>query len=177
MSKDWEEGAHERRVPLPNENPLVVNLYLQWVYTGKIWVPKHPNEADTHMLHNLDVLVDGIAFAERIQDEDFRDAVYHVLVCSLTTPDGKGKYRCPGASVVDVAYGKTCEGSPFRKSLVDVYTLHGESDWVVGAENFDFLKDLARSLLEDRRVRKAPNQHPQSEQSPVSSAFQGRWVI
>jgi hypothetical protein len=41
--EEWKEGQ-EHQIPLPDDTPSVVDLYVQWVYTGRII--RHETEAD-----------------------------------------------------------------------------------------------------------------------------------
>jgi hypothetical protein len=170
---EWKEGQ-EHRVPLPDDTPSIVDLYVQWTYSGKILSRKTPVEeegADEQERKNesaFDLLIGGFVFGEKIQDGNFKDAVLDALVHTVTTPNEKGVCWYPTKSWVDQAYVGTPEGSPIRRLLVDMYTYHGKADWLDGQKNVDFLADLAGCLLTKRR-----NNQQQQQQEPSGPEVNG----
>jgi hypothetical protein len=152
---EWKEGQ-DHRVPLPDDTPSVVDLYVQWIYSGRILSRKSPveEEADEQECKNesaFDLLIGGFVFGEKVQDGDFKDAVLDALVHTVTTPNEKGVCWYPTGNWVHQAYVGTPEGSPIRRLLVDMYTYQGKDDWLYGQKNVDFLADLAGNLLVERR--------------------------
>jgi hypothetical protein len=170
---EWKEGQ-EHRVPLPDDTPPIVDLYVQWIYSGKILSRKTPVEevgADEEECKNesaFDLLIGGFVFGEKIQDGNFKDAVLDALVHTVTTPNEKGVCWYPTKSWVDQAYMGTPEGSPIRRLLVDMYTYHGKADWLDGQKNVNFLADLAGCLLTKRR-----NEQQQQQQEPPGPDVSG----
>jgi hypothetical protein len=153
--EDWKEGQ-EHRVPLPDDAPYVVDLYIHWVYSGKIFSRKsrQEEEEDVKERKSADesgVLVRAYVFGEKIQDGDFQDAVIDALVHSIAMPDKSGNCWYPGASQIDQAYKGTPEGSPLRQLLVDIYMFYGDSKWLHGPENVEFLTGLAGRLLDKKK--------------------------
>jgi hypothetical protein len=124
---EWKEGQ-EHRIPLPDDTPSIVVLYVQWIYSGKILSRTTPVEeegADEQECKNesaFDLLISGFVFGEKIQDGNFKDAVIDALVHTVTTPNEKGVCWYPTKSWVDQAYVGTPEGSPIRRLLVDMYS-------------------------------------------------------
>jgi hypothetical protein len=134
----------------------VVDLYIHWVYSGKIFSRKslQEEEEDVKERRSADessVLVRAYVFGEKIQDGDFQDAIIDALVHSIAMPDKSGKCWYPGASQVDQAYKGTPEGSPLRRFLVDMHMFYGDSKWLHGPENVEFLTDLAGRLLDEKK--------------------------
>jgi hypothetical protein len=172
--KEWKEGQ-EHRVPLPDDTTPIVDLYVQWIYSGKILSRKtlvEEEAADGQECKNepaFDLLIGGFVFGEKIQDGNFKDAVLDALVHTVTTPNEKGVCWYPTKSWVDQAYVGTPEGSPIRRLLVDMYTYHGKADWLDGQKNVDFLADLAGCLLTKRRN----NQQQQQQQEPSGPEVNG----
>jgi hypothetical protein len=155
--EEWKEGQ-ERRVPLPDDTPSVVDLYVQWIYTGGIFSPDKPIEDDGDREEckngrHFDLLIGGFVFGEKVQDGEFKDAVLDALIHTVRTPDDEGVCWYPTKHWVDRAYVGTPEGSPLRRLLVDMYSFHGRKDWLDGQKNIDFLVDLAGHLLMDRRAQ------------------------
>jgi hypothetical protein len=164
--KEWKEGQKDR-IPLPDDNTSVVDLYVQWLYTGRIVIRERSVEEKRQEKeekgegegedqegckngHEVDGLTGAFVFGEKVQDGDFKDAVIDALIHTVAAPDEKGVHWYPTAQSVDRAYTGTPEGSPIRRLLVDMYTFHGKKDWLDGQRNVDFLADLAGCLLRER---------------------------
>jgi hypothetical protein len=144
--EDWKEGQ-ERRVPLLHDKYAAVGLYVQWIYGGKIFSRPSKGDVDYSPTHGeIPDLVDAFVFGEKIQDGDFKDAVIDSVTASINVPDKDGKCWYPVGPVVDRAYEGTPEGSPLRRLMVDIHLHHGRRQWLDGATNIDFVKDLAGEL-------------------------------
>ena len=92
--EEWKEGQ-ERRVPLPDDTPSVVDLYVQWIYTGGIVSPDRPIEDDGEREEckngrHFDLLIGGFVFGEKVRDGEFKDAVLDALIHTVRTPDDEG---------------------------------------------------------------------------------------
>lgn len=156
VKKEWTEGQR-RHVPLPDDLPSVVDLYLQWVYGGRIFSRQAADEGVGDG-KEFGLLIEGFIFGEKVQDGDFKDAVVDALINSFAVPEKKKGLRwCPIAPWVDRAYQGTPEASPLRKLLVTMYAVHGNRTWLPGTTSIDFLADLAGQLLEDRKAPYGPN--------------------
>jgi hypothetical protein len=171
--EEWKEGQ-EHRVPLPDDTPSVVDLYVQWIYSGRVLSGRTlggkipvKEEADGEECKNgsqFDLLIGGFVFGEKIQDGGFKDAVVDALIHTVRTPDEKGVCWYPTKSWVDQAYVGTPEGSPFRRLLVDMYKYHGRDDWLDDQKNVDFLAELAGDLLMDKRKKQQEYQDPTDQE-------------
>ena len=94
--KGWKEGQ-EHRVPLPDDTPSVVDLYVQWIYTGRIasrrtLLKEAGGERQCPNKHEFGLLIGGFVFGEKVQDGDFKDAVIDALIHTVATPDCNGVY-------------------------------------------------------------------------------------
>jgi hypothetical protein len=148
--KEWEQGR-EHFIPLEGDEPSVVDLYLQWIYTGRIF-SRPSDEGGSDGEEELSILVEGFIFGEKVQNGDFKDAIVDAIVSCFPVPTTKkAKLRPPPGLCVDKAYGGTPEASPLRKLLVAMYVTRGRSRWLHGTTNMDFLADLAGCLLDERR--------------------------
>jgi hypothetical protein len=146
-SKDeWKEGQ-ERRVPLPDDEHIAVEFYVQWIYAGKIFSRPSTKDGDSSELSEL---VGAFVFGEKVQDDDFRDAVIDSVIASIHTPDEKGECWYPTGSTADRACDGTPEGSPLRRLMVDLHLHHGRRAWLSDVNNVDFVKDLVGELYLDR---------------------------
>lgn len=148
LKKEWKEGQ-ERTIPLPDDKADVVALYIQWVYGGKIFSRQPPSEAPSTG-RELDLLVDCYIFGEKVQDDNFKDAVLDALLACIDTKDEEGSRWFPTGHSVQRAYEQTPQGSPLRKLLVDMYNQSGRSDWIKEDNSVEFLADLAREMFDTR---------------------------
>ncbi len=64
VKKEWKE-AQERIIPLPDDGPEVVCLYVHWVYACRI-LSRHANLANESGSGEMDLLVDAFVFVEKI---------------------------------------------------------------------------------------------------------------
>lgn len=144
----WKEGQ-EGRVPLPTDDPAAFALYVQWLYRDRIFSSQDMGDAGGNR-EEIDLLIEAFVLSEKLQDQNFKDAVIDTLAHAVDTPDGQDTRWYPRSAAVDRAYRGTPESSPLRKLLVDMHFFHGRADWLDGATNADFLKDLAKEFLEDR---------------------------
>jgi hypothetical protein len=153
--KEWLENQ-KHRISLPDDDPRIVDLYLQWIYSGRIF-SRQSTDGGPGDGKEFDLLIDGFVFGEKVQNGDFKDAVVDALIESFAVTDKKGQRWCPATPWVDRAYAGTPEGSPLRRLLVAIYVIHGTKTWLHGMTTIDFLADLAGRLMEDRRALPRPN--------------------
>jgi hypothetical protein len=148
------EGGQDHTVVLLNDTPPIVELYLHWLYTGRIFSLGKTVKQDgdgrhdefNKNAHMFDLLVDGFIFGEKVQDGNFKDAVIDTLIHTVTTPDVAGVCWYPTRRLMTRAYAETHEGSPIRRLLVDMYMFHGRDEWVDGQHYVDLLADFAGYL-------------------------------
>lgn len=175
--EEWKEGQ-EHRITLPDDTPSVVDLYVQWIYSGRVLSRKAGAEEEGNDSiergngHEFDLLVGGFVFGEKVRDGDFKDAVIDALIHTVATPDDNGSCWYPMKKWVTQAYAGTPEGSPIRKLLVDMFMFNGQEDWLEGEDNVDFLVDLGRRLLADREAVQRKRQHTQDPTKPGVSSCQ-----
>ena len=144
----WKEGQ-EGRVPLPADDPSAFALYVQWLYRERIFSSQDMTDTGGNR-EEIDLLIEAFVLGEKLQDQNFKDAVIDSLVHAVDTPDGQDTRWYPRSAAIDRAYRGTPEGSPLRKLLVDMHFFHGRPDWLDTATNTDFLRDLAKEFLQDR---------------------------
>jgi hypothetical protein len=149
-NKEWVE-VRKHCISLPDDDPSIVDLYLQWIYSGRTFSRQSTDGAPEDG-KEFDLLVDGFVFGEKVQNGDFKDAVVDALIKSFAVPDKRGQRWCPAAPWVDRAYAGTPEGSPLRRLLVARYVFHATNTWLHGTTNIDFVVDLAVHLGEERRA-------------------------
>lgn len=162
LKKEWEEGQ-QRRIPLPDDNPQVVSLYLHWLYYNKLFC-RPPDEQSVEDGNEQSLLISLFVFGEKIQDGQLKDAVIDAIILSTNTPDKNGNRWYP-TGAVNAAYKGTPANSPLRTLLVDMYVQHGTSKWIHNTTNTDFLLDVSRALLDTQRTE----QYPDPTSAAVSS--------
>lgn len=148
-TKDCWKGDEEGRIPLPNDDPAVFALYIQWIYRRRIFCRQEMGDTGGNR-EEIGLLIEAFVLGEKLQDQAFRDAVVDCLIDAVDTPDGQDKQWYPSPGAIDRAYRGTPEGSPLRRLLVDMYFFHGRREWLDEATHADFLKDLAGEFLQDR---------------------------
>jgi hypothetical protein len=98
----------------------------------------------------IDLLIEAFVLGEKLQDQEFKDALVDCLIYAVDTPDGQDKRWYPTPNAINRAYRGTPENSPLRRLLVDMYFFYGRREWLDKATNAEFLRDLAQDLLQDR---------------------------
>ncbi|OQN95406.1 hypothetical protein B0A48_18592 [Cryoendolithus antarcticus] len=148
VKNEWNSGQHHR-IPLPDDIPLVADLYIQWLYANKIFSQQLPEEEGEEG-KEFGLLVDGFLFGEKIQDGHFKNALIDALIQSVRALDLSGTPWRPIKRWVDQAYKGTTNGSPLRRLLVDLHAFRGESAWIKGSCNVDFLRYLAERWVDNQ---------------------------
>jgi hypothetical protein len=98
----------------------------------------------------VNLLIEAFVLSEKLQDQDFKDAIIDSLIHAVDTPDRQDTRWYPRSATIDRAYRGTPENSPLRKLLVDIHFFYGHTDWLDKATNTDFLRDLTKEFLRDR---------------------------
>lgn len=146
--EEWMENR-DRTIPLPTDDPDVVDLYMQWIYTTKL-PTRQPKSEVTDNDEVFSLLINAFVFGDKIQDGNFRDGTIDALVRTVHTPAQDGTHYYPGIRRLDQAYKGTMKGSPLRRLLTDMYVHHAKGDWSVQTDNCELLQDLTRELLDTR---------------------------
>ncbi|KAG9202235.1 hypothetical protein G6514_004673 [Epicoccum nigrum] len=143
---DWKE-AQERTVVLPDDEPEVFRLYLQFLYTGQVALNSVARGGAYVVLSKLYVL------AEKLIDETAKTA----LLAALSKRDGKhdsqGVLHCPGFESINIIYNGTPDDSAARECVVDLYTKSAVKSLVLDLFSstqrlpHDFLSDLIKSVV------------------------------
>ena len=144
--EEWEEGK-EHTIPLPDDDPEVVSLYLNGVYNGRI--SSQRSTAETGTDENC-LLVKAYIFGEKIQDGRFKDAVIDAMIKSTRALDEEGHTWFPGSADVNRAYDGTPTGSPLRRLIVDFGAINANDDCDRKGLNVEFLQDLTGELFGHR---------------------------
>jgi hypothetical protein len=77
MSRDWKESK-QRSVHLPNDDPYAFELYLYFLYRGRL--PAKPNRSEPAAESEELQLAKAYVLGDRLQDGDFQDFIIDVMI-------------------------------------------------------------------------------------------------
>ncbi|KAK3642087.1 hypothetical protein LTR56_010958 [Elasticomyces elasticus] len=163
LNKCWKEGSLGK-VVLPEEQPDTITTYIQYLYSGKIYIEETKTRdglSESDNLPEYPILAELYVFGERVQDTTFKNSVMDAMAARVCEPsvDDETDNSFPVTSAVDIVYKGTVAGSKARQFMVDMHVLWGCGKWITPRSedhNKDFLMDLAREML-DLRVRDREN--------------------
>lgn len=145
-------------ITLPDDDPDIVKVYIQWLYFGKIplllihedideMTDEEMSEASSSLFSTL---ATAYVFGEKYHDMVFKGAVLaHMINISQL-------YEwTPGPETVKITYTGTKAGSPMRRLLAD-YAAHSvtvASSYSTELESYprDALLDILRTIFEAGR--------------------------
>ncbi|CAH0030527.1 unnamed protein product [Clonostachys rhizophaga] len=152
MSGDWSE-SRSRSVRLADEDPEIFHIYTQWLYhdTFPVQIDSPGVKGNAEYL----LLAKAYVLGDLLQDGNFKDAVLDAMIEKTTSRLSDGKTLFPVGPVIRHIYDNTMESSEARRLLVDLYTQHGQGDWLrkqACPEDLpkEFLYDLAVAVLDKR---------------------------
>ncbi|RDW92789.1 BTB/POZ domain-containing protein [Aspergillus mulundensis] len=143
LTGEWKE-ARERVVQLPEEDPEVFDIFVHWVYCGKLpfSIDEHTGDIDAEYME----LAKAYVFGEKLLSPEFQDRVVDVVV-EKSRADRNHRHwmeSCLGMDVVRYVYGHTLEGTPLRKLVVDIFFEYGDKTWLDG--EIDVPQPFTRAL-------------------------------
>lgn len=165
LDKCWKEGR-DKRVLLPEDTPEIAELYLKFLYTGKImvgWTQKLAQPKSHENLPEYFTLAHLYVFGEKIGDTVFKNAVMDTFVRRMTEPvavvvvGSSSRTWSPTTRVVDILYCGTMPGSPARRLMVDAHIFKGGENWFTDCpdeNNKEFLMDLTCGLYRQHGLPK-----------------------
>jgi len=158
LKKAWGEGQ-TRVIKLPEEDPVHLAYYLDWIYTRKLPTDVYRGSSqigatitlpascyDSHMiLSHLYVL------GERMLDTDFRNSVLEELIHVTDLemfPESPAICSSigPPLQVISIIYQGTTSASPARRLLVDWCLAFGHQAQYNILHDKEFLVDIAESF-------------------------------
>ncbi|KAI7722659.1 hypothetical protein KC353_g306 [Hortaea werneckii] len=157
----WKEGR-EHRVPFSDDAPSVVDLYVQRKCSERIIClrgPAEEREEDKRSknAHEFELQISGFVFGEKVQDNDFKDAIIDALVHTVATQDEVGTRWDQTGKRTSQADSGTPEGPPICRLPVDLYVFHGGLSFI----HPDLTLTPCAILMADRALiqeRYAPDQ-------------------
>ena len=112
--KQWNVGR-EKVVKLPEDRPESFELYLRWLYGRKIYVQELAKSAQSARdCNELDKLITDFVFGEKVQDDDYKDAILDTMIAHTINLDKHGQRWFPGIKGAARIYNGTPSGSPAR---------------------------------------------------------------
>ncbi|KAK5685985.1 hypothetical protein LTS10_002098 [Elasticomyces elasticus] len=155
LNKCWVEGR-SGQVMMPEDNPDIIKLYVQYLYSGKIYLERTTTSAKLKSNDNLPeyiVLAEAYALGEQIQDFTFKDSVVNAIL-ACTAEIIQGQYWYPITSAVDIIYRGTTTGSFGRQLMVELHMIRDCANFISDDQEVNnkyFLADLARAMVKAAR--------------------------
>lgn len=148
-NKDWKEGQ-TKSISLPDIWPDAFDLYLRFLNTSKVVVPKElrdrlvaqipeENESSPNWSHDVHatqhVLTDAYILADMLMDINAKNAIIDSIHTSI-----KVNRQLPSLMSIDQIFAQTPEGSPLRRFF---------ADWLAFASDTGktFLEACSKELL------------------------------
>lgn len=118
--KEWLEG-HTRAVDLPDDEPPVFLVWLNWIYRQHLAVGLNTGErmATPFMVTAWSLLINAYALGDKLLDGDFKDAVIDAMA-ALEHQTCDGRKYVPGVCARTFLYHMTTPGSTARKFLIHI---------------------------------------------------------
>ncbi|KAK4948940.1 hypothetical protein LTR10_012313 [Elasticomyces elasticus] len=121
LSRDWKE-AHERIIPLSEDEPETFTIYQTWLYTHI--VDAHALKSSTNSCDVYQRLFKCYILAEKLLDAVFKDCVMDAI---LNTLQANPLFD---ANLSNLVYENTPEGSPLRRVLCEIYVWCATERWL-----------------------------------------------
>jgi hypothetical protein len=143
--------AQEKTVNLPDDDPTSFALYEQLIYSG--WLP---SESDTSAFDDIvkeyATLCSLYVLSSKLQDVDAKHVAIDALLGMSRTKMLTGQRTCPLLQHVEIIYHGTHRPCGARRLMVDIYTYRASVDWLEKTFPPDFVFDLAKNNLGQRRT-------------------------
>jgi hypothetical protein len=151
LKQEW-QGPTPRPIDLTDEDPKYFGMYVQWLYTGKVSVPRitYIDNGGTKVeTPSSKALARTYVLGARLVDSAFQNAILQAIM------DCADEDHCsPGLSDIGIIYAGTVALSPARKLMVDIWTHYAHEEWklknVVGIAGEEFANDLVQALIKRR---------------------------
>ncbi|KAE9979957.1 hypothetical protein EG328_000602 [Venturia inaequalis] len=119
LSKEWKE-SEERVVRLPEQYPEAFDIYMRWIYSGKLILEGRglgPGDGYSKLAY---VLSTAYVLGDVLQDSDFKDAVTDGLFETMSV---ESEDQCIPTCQVKFLFGNTLRGAPICRLLVDWFVM------------------------------------------------------
>ncbi|USW54847.1 Putative BTB/POZ domain-containing protein [Septoria linicola] len=148
LKKEWLEGQ-QRKVPLPDEDPELFNVYANWIMTGKLFV-EDESGVPGGQGKVRQKLVDLYILGDKLLDTDFKDRVTDALA-SVFVVRCDNTHRMLGTAQRDKAYAHTTSGASLRRMIVgQLAAVSNTQDLISEDDTKILLLDVALELTKSR---------------------------
>ena len=139
-------------VTLPKVDPLDFNLYINWLFSGRIHVQPPEQERGHVLLEEPEYLALAKLYVlgQTLEDTPFQTTIIDAMVAKFQTSDASENWRLPGKEAITLIYDSTGEGSLARKFLVRAYgakSTVASLDALKGNVPAIFLQNVAVTIL------------------------------
>ncbi|KAF2492755.1 hypothetical protein BU16DRAFT_89948 [Lophium mytilinum] len=154
MNGSWKE-SDERIIKLPDDSPETFELYIHYIYTGKLAIVAGEGVVDDdrgtrQFVAQLKALAYLYVFVEKILDSACKNDVVDAMVACV-----RDNSKIPPLFVVEIIYNGTAGPCSARKFLVDVCARWSNAKYFKDRrERFpvDFTFDVITKMLEYRKA-------------------------
>ncbi|KAK5133256.1 hypothetical protein LTR08_007990 [Meristemomyces frigidus] len=148
MKREWRQGC-KRVVDLPDHNCEIFNLYVNWLYSGRLPV-QHIEESN--LMNNNDKqyhnLFKAYVLGDALLDSDFKDAVVDAIVNEMHIQHQGNVYFFPVRQIRTFLYNSTTSASKLRQLLVQrIARSSNGSELLKEDDDPAFLLDFARAAM------------------------------
>ncbi|CAK1360416.1 hypothetical protein CB0940_06468 [Cercospora beticola] len=150
LNHQWKE-AQERKITLPEDNPDVVDVYVQWLYGDTVKDALTKTLGGPRRFRSA-VWAVAYLFGDKIQDRPFSNAVMEAWTLSIDEPLDDGLRRYVSAGCVRKVYKHTTSGSLVRQFLVHIWAHYRILRWMKEGVDEDHLLDCPEFLLDLARA-------------------------
>ncbi|KAF2130039.1 hypothetical protein P153DRAFT_431107 [Dothidotthia symphoricarpi CBS 119687] len=147
-------GLDYKPIDLTDEKPEVFQMYLQWLYSGKVAVKLEANLYSYMVRVNDEVicwasLLDSYILGEQLQDTTYQNAVMQAMIDCVENGE-----VLPSVKAIGDMYRGTSASSPVRKLVVDFLVHRNQTHWpitfVVELGDARFADDLVAAVFKQR---------------------------
>lgn len=147
MEKEWKEGQ-ARTIKIPEERPDTMAHYLHYAARGLLFTEDITQVDGKGIESCYQQLCFLYVAGERFMNRSLQNRAVEEIVRLTGILDNCGVHWFPTGEEVNIVYRGTPQGSPGRQLMVDLQVVMGVKDWMDFDLEVDFLKDVAKALLD-----------------------------
>ena len=151
--EEWDQSG-ERVIKLPEETTETFELYVRWLYAGRVVVKRQTDK----ITRGYEALAKLYALGERLMDATFQNCLMDGFLAGVKERDDDGLTWWPTANHATVIFRSTTSNSPARRFIIDCFVKQAKESWFTRfADKPDtldpqFLLDLSAALLKHREL-------------------------
>ncbi|PPJ59893.1 hypothetical protein CBER1_08329 [Cercospora berteroae] len=170
LNNQWKE-AQERKITLPEDEPDVVDTYVQWLYGSTIEAAA-PSAMQIEGRITNRIWAKLYVFGDKIQDRVFANAVMEAWTAALDSPPPGAIRTFPDIRCILTIYQHTTPGNPARKFLVHVWAAYRKLRWMEEGRHKNSLLECPEFLLDLARATAPKVDEPYRDLYPMH----GQWL-